>query len=154
LYVARLMYFPAANSSMVTSASYGRSVDLPFVHHVTLTVSDVRRSADFYQSLFGPADVADRQGPGWNRLRLLWPNGLMIGVTRFDADADRFDPSRVGLDHVGFGVESADAVYGWVRRMDELGIEHGPVEDVPHAVVVTGRDPDGIPIEFYWPRVT
>ncbi len=104
---------------------------MPFVHHVTLTVAEVQRSAEFYQRLFGPADVAHREGPGWTRQRLLWPNGLMLGVTQFDDEDDGFDPARVGLDHVGFGVGSADAVYGWVERMDDLGIEHGPVEDVP-----------------------
>jgi catechol 2,3-dioxygenase-like lactoylglutathione lyase family enzyme len=125
----------------------------PFLHHITLTVSGLARSAEFYQRLFGPADVAAREGPGWQRRRLLWPGGLMIGVTVFDdGDADGFDPSRIGMDHVGFGVDSAEDVRGWVRRMDDLGIEHGPVEDTPHALVVTGRDPDGIPIEFYWAK--
>lgn len=125
----------------------------PFLHHITLTVSDLARSADFYQRLFGPADVVTREGPGWQRRRLLWPGGLMIGVTVFEDGAnDPFDPSRIGMDHVGFGVGSEQDVHGWVRTMDDLGIEHGPVEDTPHALVVTGRDPDGIPIEFYWAK--
>lgn len=127
----------------------------PTIHHVTLTVTDVARSADFYQGLFGSADVASRQGPGWSRLRLLWPSGLMIGLTRFDnAGPERFDAARVGLDHIGFGCHSEQEVRDWAAVMDDKAIPHGPIEDVPHAVVVTGRDPDGIPVEFYWARVT
>jgi hypothetical protein len=38
--------------------------------------------------------------------------------------------------------------------MDGLGIPRGPIEDVPYAVAVTGRDPDDLPIEFYWMRIT
>ena len=129
---------------------------LPVVHHVTLTVTDPDRSAAFYQRLLGPAEVAERTGNGWRRLRLLWPNGLMLGVSTFTTTGpqDRFDPSRVGLDHVGFAVEDEAAVRAWAARMDTLGIARGPVEEVPYAVAVTGRDPDGLPIEFYWMRVT
>lgn len=46
-------------------------MDLPVVHHVTLTVTDPDRSAAFYQRLLGPAEVAERTGNGWRRLRLL-----------------------------------------------------------------------------------
>jgi catechol 2,3-dioxygenase-like lactoylglutathione lyase family enzyme len=41
-------------------------VDLPAVHHVTLTVTDPQRSARFHQRLFGPAEVVARQGDGWS----------------------------------------------------------------------------------------
>lgn len=129
-------------------------MDLPVVHHVTLTVTDAERSAEFYQELFGPAEVVRRSGDGWVRVRLRWPNGLMLGMTTFDSTTGAFDPARVGLDHVGFGVNDEAAVHEWVARMDRLGIPHGPVADVPYALVVTGRDPDGLPIEFYAMRVT
>jgi catechol 2,3-dioxygenase-like lactoylglutathione lyase family enzyme len=129
-------------------------VPLPRLHHATLTVRDPERSADFYQRLFGPAQVVRREGPTWVRLRLLWPNGLMLGFTRHatTADGDRFDPARPGLDHVGLSCGSADEVHQWAARFDELGRERGPVEETPYAVVVTGRDPDGLPVELYWSR--
>jgi catechol 2,3-dioxygenase-like lactoylglutathione lyase family enzyme len=131
-------------------------MDLPLLHHVTLTVTDPDRSAAFYQGLFGPAEIAERHGEGWRRLRLLWPNGLVLGMSTFGTTSsdDRFDPSRVGLDHVGFGVADEAAVQHWAAHMDGLGIPRGPIEDVPYAVAVTGRDPDDLPIEFYWMRIT
>jgi hypothetical protein len=33
--------------------------------------------------------------------------------------------------------------------LDDLGFEHGPIEDVPYAWAVTARDPDNIPLEFF-----
>ncbi len=130
-------------------------MDAPLVHHVTLTVGDLGRSAQFYRRLFGPAREVTREGPGWHRLRLQWPSGLILGLTVFDRTGDdRFDPARPGLDHIGFGCTTREQFDAWVARMDDLGIAHGPVEDTPYALVVTGRDPDGLPVEFFWPKVT
>ncbi|MDP1876852.1 MAG: VOC family protein [Actinomycetota bacterium] len=120
------------------------------VHHVTLTVTDAARSADWYQSLLGPASVVERRGETWHRLRMQWPSGLVIGVTQHQSVAPmRFDETRVGLDHIGIACASEDEVAAWVTHMDALGIEHGPLEDVPYGWAVTARDPDAIPIEFF-----
>jgi hypothetical protein len=124
------------------------------VHHVTLSVIDVDRSAQWYQDLLGPASVVPREGPGWSRIRMQWPSGLVIGVTRHMATApdDRFDHVRVGLDHVGLQCASREEVQKWAGRLDALGAPRGPVEDVPYAWAVTGRDPDNIPVEFFAPK--
>jgi catechol 2,3-dioxygenase-like lactoylglutathione lyase family enzyme len=122
------------------------------VHHVTLSVTDVRRSADWYQSLLGPADEVERQGPTWERIRMRWPSGLVIGVTRHDATgAAVFDFTRPGLDHLGLSCESEDEVRSWWTRVEELGMDHGPLEEVSYGWAVTARDPDGIAIEFFCP---
>lgn len=124
------------------------------IHHLTLTVSEVARSARWYQDLLGPATTVNREGPGWRRIRMAWPTGLIIGVTEFDgADpAGTFNPTVVGLDHVGLCCSSEASVRGWAQRLDELGVPHGPVEDVPYGWAVTARDPDGIAIEFFCPK--
>ena len=121
------------------------------VHHLTLTVTDAQASADWYQRLLGPATVVHRQGPDWTRVRMQWPDGLVIGVTQHDATApdDVFDHARVGLDHVGLACDGEAAVRAWAERMDGLGMGHGPVEDVPYGWAVTARDPDGIAVEFF-----
>lgn len=121
------------------------------VHHVTLTVNDVERSAIWYTSLFGEASVIRRESPGWKRIRLTWPSGLVIGVTQHDGalPAQKFSHLTVGLDHIGIACESEDEVHSWVRKLDELGYEHGPFENVAYGWVVTARDPDNIPIEFF-----
>jgi len=122
----------------------------PLVHHVTLTVTDVDRSAEWFQRLLGPAELIRREGPTWERIRMQWPGGLVIGVTRHDATGEgSFDCTRVGLDHRGLGCSSEAEVRGWKSRLEDLGMEHGPLEEVPYGWAVTARDPDGIAVEFF-----
>lgn len=122
----------------------------PRIHHVTLTVVDTARSADWYQRLLGEAQVVEREGPTWRRVRMQWTSGLVIGVTTHDATgSERFDETRVGVDHLGLGCADEADVRAWHRRLEELGFEHGPLEDVPYGWAVTARDPDGIAVEFF-----
>lgn len=121
------------------------------VHHLTLSVTDADRSADWYQRLLGEATIIIREAPGWRRVRMQWPDGLVIGATQHEgtAGSDRFDHTRVGLDHIGIGCASEADVRAWAAHMDSVGIDHGPVEDVPYGWAVTARDPDGIAVEFF-----
>ena len=121
------------------------------IHHVNLTVADVEASAEWYLRLLGPADVIRREAPGWRRIRMAWPSGIVIGVTAHHGTppGDGFDHARIGLDHVGLGCSSEADVRAWAARLDELGMTHGPVEVVPYGWAVTARDPDGIPVEFF-----
>ena len=124
------------------------------VHHITLTVNDVEKSANWYKSLFGEAKEIHREGPGWKRIRMSWPDGLVIGVTQHD-DAlpeQKFSHLVVGLDHVGLACESEDEIRAWARKLDDLGFERGPFENVVYGWAVTARDPDSIPIEFFCPK--
>lgn len=121
------------------------------IHHITFTVNDVEATASWYLALLGEATVIRREGPDWKRLRLNLPSGLVIGFVQHDAAAkgQRFSHLNVGLDHIGLDCESETEVRGWAAKLDELGFERGPVEDVPYGWAVTARDPDNIPIEFF-----
>lgn len=126
-------------------------MEAPQVHHVTISVTDAEASAAWYQRLLGPAQITRREGPGWVRVRMQWPSGLVIGATQHDGTraGDRFDHSRVGLDHLGLSCADEGTVRAWMELIDDLGIERGPLEDVPYGWAVTTRDPDGLPIEFF-----
>lgn len=128
-------------------------IEAPTIHHVTLTVSDVARSAAWYQALLGPASIIERTGPTWTRIRMQWPSGLVIGVTEHSGTTQEpFDVTRAGLDHVGLGCASESEVRDWYALLDSRGLEHGPLEDVAYGWAVTARDPDGIPVEFFCAR--
>jgi len=131
-----------------------RVTGLPAVdslHHLTLSVTDLDASVRWYQALLGESIVATREAPAWSRVRLQWPSGIIIVFTRHEATAasDRFDHTRVGLDHIGLACPSEGAVRDWAARLDELGFVHGPVEEVDYGWAVTARDPDGIAVEFF-----
>lgn len=129
--------------------------DTPSVHHVSLSVTDPARSAEWYQALLGDASTITREGPDWHRLRLQWPSGLVIGLTRHESTDPNsaFDHTRVGLDHLGLACPDEEAVRAWATRLDTLGFTRGPVEDVPYGWAVTARDPDDIAVEFFASRV-
>ena len=54
---------------------------------------------------------------------------------------------------LGLACSSEDDVRGWAERLDGLGVEHGPVETAPYGWAVTARDPDGIAVEVFCPKV-
>jgi len=122
------------------------------IHHITLSVSNVDSSVAWYQALFGPAEIVQREGEGWRRTRMTWPerNNFRIGVmSHDDAPVAGFTHLNRGLDHIGYDCATLDEVTAWAAKLDDLGFEHGPIDDVPYAWAVTARDPDNIPIEFF-----
>lgn len=121
------------------------------VHHVALSVSDVDRSAAFYEKVFEgqkimEADEAD------HRFRLyMCPGGLAIGLHEHAAcpDGDRFSEFRCGLDHLAFGCKDRAEVEAWEEKLNGLGVENSGITDAPYGHVLVFRDPDNIQLEFF-----
>src|SRR3569833_2415534 len=123
-------------------------------HHVRRPVTDVARSQAFYTEVFGfsmampgPPDD-DPDGLAADALQggvALINAGVMIGLRPVDATNadDRFDPFRVGLDHLSFAVDGRD-------QLDAAVVEHGPIREVPARGVafLAAFDPDGIAVEL------
>ena len=110
--------------------------------HIRLTVTDVARPRAFYTELFGfevALDAAPADDPGGlvaDALQggvVLINAGVMIGLRPVDASHadDRFDPFRVGLDHLSFAVDSRSGPRRRLKVDDERGVEHGPIRDTP-----------------------
>ena len=121
------------------------------IHHLALTVSDRQESAKWFQDLFGVANVVDREGPGFKRYVLQWPDGLWLGVTEHEGcvKESKFSHLNMGMDHVGLLCENKEALEEWKIKLETLGYEHGPIEEMPSYWAVTARTPDNIPVEFY-----
>jgi hypothetical protein len=86
-------------------------------HHITLTVTDLPRSIDWYERVLGMTKVADREGPTWKRALMRSEGGLVIGLTAHEGTgSDRFDERRVGLDHLSIACEDRAEVEAWERR--------------------------------------
>jgi catechol 2,3-dioxygenase-like lactoylglutathione lyase family enzyme len=125
------------------------------VMFVGLSVTDARRSGDWYRRVLGMEterlNVGGRDAPtGWDEVLLVHPgSGLRIGLLQHPTnDGSRFSEFRTGLDHVEFEVGSMRELAAWRQHLDELGIAYSGAR--PH--VVTFRDPDNIQLEFFCPE--
>ncbi|HVL99214.1 MAG TPA: VOC family protein [Egibacteraceae bacterium] len=120
------------------------------VHHLSLTVSDLPRSVDWYTEVLGFAVHSEVEEATFRRTRLRHPaSGVVVTLTRHDGGAaEAFDERRTGLDHVAFQVATLDEVDAVKRRFEELGVVHSEVRRGSGDVaIVTVRDPDNIQLE-------
>jgi catechol 2,3-dioxygenase-like lactoylglutathione lyase family enzyme len=117
--------------------------------HMALSVTDSKRSADFYAELLGGQvmDISDSISP----FHICIAGSTIVGCRAhpgIDA-ADAFDHNRVGLDHVAFAVATAGELEEWRERLDDLGVKHSGVQEDPSGFHLNARDPDNIAIEFF-----
>ena len=138
------------------------------VHHLRLAVTDVQRSVTFYTEVLGfqvamaappPADDPDHDAivDSLQGGVILMHEGMFVGLRPVDEEraiaADRFDPLRVGLDHLSFQVPSRTDLDAAAKLLDERGVEHGPIRElVPLGLsFLAFFDPDGIALELTAP---
>ncbi len=121
--------------------------------HLSLTVSDLQRSTDWYRDVLGFSLDAEVEGGGFRRNRLRHPDaGITLTLTAHDAgSADRFDERRTGMDHVSFAVPTMEDLLGFKERFAERGVEHSDIKPTVSGAggIVTFRDPDNIQLEVF-----
>ncbi|MGJ6121289.1 VOC family protein [Mycolicibacterium sp. Y3] len=128
------------------------------VHHVSLTVTDLTASIEWYQRVFQTQrlDITiphyGREETGYSVLLPEPRSGLIFGLhTNTGNRGEPFDEARTGLDHVSFGVSGRAALEAWVAWLDELGVEHTGIVDEVDPIrysTVVFRDPDNIQLEL------
>ena len=123
----------------------------PTITHVALTVSDLGRSAPWYEALFDAKPVLDEDtGPFHHIVWLI--GGTLLGIHQFpDPAPGAFDERRVGLDHVSFQCANRAELEEWEARLNELGVAHGGIVDASYGSGLSFRDPDNIALEFFAP---
>jgi glyoxylase I family protein len=61
-------------------------------------------------------------------------------------------PSRVGLDHLAFSVETREQLDEWAARLSAAGVEHSGVAAIAPGAILNFKDPDGISLALFWDR--
>jgi len=123
------------------------------VSHIGLSVTDLDRSIGFYRDVLGalvirPPFGGDRP-PFSGRTAI-----LLLGLTVLDLyehssnGAERFEPSRTGLDHVALIADSYEELDAWGRWLEARGVRHSEVRHAQGSALFDFVDPDGIQIEF------
>jgi glyoxylase I family protein len=133
------------------------------IHHLRLTVTDVQRSREFYTSLLGfqvavesppPGDPAEAEAftvlfGGVVMIR----GSLLMGLRPMAPAGDRFDPDRVGLDHLSFAVPGHEDLERAEALLEEHGVTHGPITALASfgIEILSFTDPDGVQLELTAP---
>lgn len=136
---------------------HGGAVTIRTLHHFGLTVRDVAASATWYAEVLGFERVGEYVSPdGTRRKAFLRHPGLRVrlGLVEHGTEPQQaFDETRIGLDHLAFGVDSAAELQEWQARLAGHGVTHSPVaaaNSIPGAAVLVFRDPDGIQLELFF----
>ncbi|MGD1170599.1 VOC family protein [Mycobacterium seoulense] len=130
------------------------------IAHVRLTVTDIERSRQFYESVFGwpvllevpdNADEATRKQLSFLFGGVIYDlGGTLLGLR--PVATDRFHEDRTGLDHIAFRVGTKDELDSAAAHLDELGVAHEPVKDIGPSYILQFRDPDNIALELTAPK--
>ena len=133
------------------------------IHHLRLTVTDVQRSREFYTGLLGFQIAVESPPPddpaAAETFTVLFGGVVMIrgnlimGLRPMAPATDRFDPDRVGLDHLSFGVPGREDLEQAIRLFDEHGVPHGKISRLSSfgIDVLSFEDPDGMQLELTAP---
>ena len=126
----------------------GSAPQLAGIHHLKVHVTDLRRSALWYQRVLGYRPVmefteADRLvGYGLDH-----PGGGTFLTLRLDPDHAAATAGRVYFE---MGAPDKAALDELARRLDDLGEPHGPVLRTPAGWLLPDlHDPDGHEMRFY-----
>jgi len=117
------------------------------IHHLGLRVSDIGKSREFYTQILGLAVIMEGDG-----FCIVDTNGTPIGLLGPSKDAsDRFDPFRVGVNHLAFAVPGLQELERIKQQLDAAGVKNNGLEFDPAlgGTYVSFHDPDGIAWEAY-----
>jgi glyoxylase I family protein len=136
------------------------AINTSSIAHVRLTVTDIERSRQFYESVFGwqvlievpeTADAATQEALSFLFGGVIYDlGGTLIGLR--PVAADTFHEDRCGLDHLAFRLANTDELDAAAAHLDDLGVEHEPIKDIGPAYILEFRDPDNIALELTAPR--
>jgi catechol 2,3-dioxygenase-like lactoylglutathione lyase family enzyme len=110
------------------------------LNHVSLTVSDRERSAEFYGRHFG---LTERLHDDEDRLILGSPDGSVLTLSEGPVPGE-----LPRTNHFGFQIEGADEVRRARERLREAGVPETEWQD-DSFVRVQVADPDGYRVELF-----
>lgn len=144
----------AAMASRALGQSSKRSIPVTGLSHMTLSVSDVKRSTEFYQGLFG-MPIQARQGtnptlrigpgPQFVFLSPVGPNGKP-GINHWCVFTENFNSDRALEILAEHGVEKSTANGPMKARVRMRGPENGGAKEGTPELYV--GDPDGLVVQI------
>ena len=120
------------------------------INHAAIRVTDLGTARRFYVDALGLPVVLEVEG-----LVLVKVGNGLLGIRGDDDETrsdDRFDPHRVGLDHLSFTVDTLEILERTKRDLDAAGVPNNGIKDEAdlNAKALVFYDPDGIALELYF----
>ncbi len=117
--------------------------------HLGLRVTNLARTKRFYVDTLG-CELVRETDEGI----LVNIAGMLVALYETDSDSanyDRFNPFRVGLDHLALTVENPSILEDLKQDLDAAGVRNNGIEEDPetHDKYISFYDPDGIAWELY-----
>ncbi|GAA4919813.1 VOC family protein [Streptomyces coeruleoprunus] len=120
--------------------------------HIGLNVTDIERSLAFYGALLG-FDVLGEGKEGDSRYAFLGRDGRLV-LTLWQQADDGYAPTRAGLHHLAFEVDTMDRVRAAEAELTARGVDFAYEGVVAHGEGSASggiffHDPDGTRLEIY-----
>ena len=114
------------------------------VHHISLHVTDIRRSERWYVDTLGFMRVDGEIGEDGNgHIVMLHPaSGSLVTLAT---------AAKPAVEHVAFGCADRDALLGWHDSLTARDMKPGTITDAPYGSGFVLRDPDGLEMELFAP---
>ena len=124
------------------------------VSHVSLSVSDLHRSLEFYRDVLKlpllREPFAGSKFAGQEAMCLIGGQTALVLQCHDDRKPGAFDPRRAGLDHLALHVSSREALEEWEAQLDKSSCSHSGIIDVEGwGWMIELHDPDGIQLELF-----
>ncbi|MCA1555373.1 MAG: VOC family protein [Acidobacteria bacterium] len=118
-------------------------------HHISLRSANLERSKRFYSETLGFSIIKETDA-----LFLFMAGNTAFGVRAPEADTasgDKFNPHRVGLDHIALACADETELERVAAALTEAGVENTGVklDETLGKRYVAFKDPDRIAWEFY-----
>lgn len=147
---------PSFRNDAVAATRYVKGMhkvpSLSGIHHLSLSVSNVTESIDWYCQLLGFELLSRRTQAELDKALIRHRECelviSLVGHGEFAVAAD-FNERRTGLDHVGFAVENRAELTAWAQHLENAGVAHDGITSGSSGDLVAFRDPDNIALEFY-----
>ena len=127
--------------------------DITGLDHISLTVTDLDRSAAWYSDLFGFTKLGQVPDDGTSGAKALLyhpASKLVLGLSQHQRNpGEPFSEFRTGLDHLALAASSREDLEAWSKRLDERGVKHSEIQPGVRGDLIVFRDPDNIQIEVY-----
>jgi catechol 2,3-dioxygenase-like lactoylglutathione lyase family enzyme/quercetin dioxygenase-like cupin family protein len=112
------------------------------INHVSLEVTDLRRSEAWYTKALGLVRLDGEVGEdGTGHVALLHPQGgWVLGLASGAAPQ---------IEHVAFTCVDREALVDWHTALGDRGLEPGTITDALYGSGFVLRDPDGLQVELF-----